>query len=437
MLNEPVIVGVFGLIGLFLCLTLGVPIWASLAVVGFLGFGVISGFEASLGVLGIIPFSTTASFTFAVLPLFILMGYFAVQGGIAEEMYEAVAAWLGRIRGSLAMATTTACAVFGVACGSSAATAATFTKLALPEMEKYGYSHRLSCGSIAAGGTMAALIPPSGIMIVYCLFTEVSIGRMFIGGIIPGTITAILYAGMIYGLVYLFPSLAPMPKKGVPWKEKLYSVKGMGPLLFLMIVILGGIYAGIFTPFEAGGIGALVTFLMALIRKRLTKKGMMEALRETLQSCAMILLIFIGALVFGRFITISRIPLEISYFLGSLEIEPIFILIFILLIYIILGMFLEGVAMLALTMPILFPIAVGCGFEGVWFGILTVKMIEVALVSPPFGLNVYVVQAAAPHVRLEEIFLGVLPFLFVDLVVVALIIAFPSIVLWLPSMMIH
>jgi len=437
MLNETVIAGVVGLISLFVLLALGVPIWASLAVVGFLGFGAISGFEASLGVLGIIPFSTTASFAFAVLPLFILMGHFAVQGGIAEEMYEAVAAWLGRIRGSLAMATTTACAAFGVACGSSAATAATFTKLSLPEMERYGYSHKLSCGSIAAGGTMAALIPPSGIMIVYCIFTGVSIGRMFIGGIIPGIITAILYGGMIYLLVHLFPRLAPMPIKGASWKKKLYSAKGVGPIFLLMIVILGGIYAGIFTPIEAGGIGAFVTFLVALIRKRLGKRGIIEALRETLQSCAMILLIFIGALVFGRFITVSRIPFEISHFLGSLEIHPIFILIFILLIYIILGMFLEGVAMLALTMPVLFPIVVGLGFKGVWFGILTVKMIEVALISPPFGLNVYVVQAAAPHVRLEEIFLGILPFLLVDLVVVALIIAFPSIALWLPSMMIH
>jgi len=436
MLNEPVIVGMLGFIALFVFLAIGVPIWASLAVIGFLGFGAIGGFKASLGVLSLIPFSTTASFTVAVLPLFILMGHFAVQGGIAEEMYRAVTAWLGRIRGSLAMATTTACAVFGVACGSSVATAATFTKLSLPEMEKYGYSPRLSCGSIAAGGTMAALIPPSGIMIVYSLFTKVSIGRMFIGGIIPGIITAILYAGVIYLMVQLFPRLAPMPMSETSWKERLYSVRGIGFLFLLVIVILGGIYAGIFTPIEAGGIGAFVTFLIALIRRRLGRGQIIEALRQTLQSSAVILLVLIGALIFGRFITISRIPFEISSLLEGLVIHPIFILIFILLIYGILGMFLEGVAMLALTMPILFPIAVALGFEGVWFGILTVKMIEVALVSPPFGLNVYVVQAAAPHVRLEEIFLGILPFLFVDLVVVALIVIFPSIVLWLPNMMI-
>ena len=240
---------------------------------------------------------------------------------------------------------------------------------------------------------------------------------------------------MIYLLLHLSPQLAPMPTKGASWKEKLHSIRGIGPLLFLMIVILGGIYTGIFTPIEAGGIGALVNLLMALVRKRLSKEGVIEALRETLQSCAMILIILIGALVFAKFITISRIPFQISYFLEGLEIQPIFILIFILLIYAVLGMFLEGVAMLALTMPTLFPRIVGLGFDGVWFGILTVKMVEVALVSPPFGLNVYVVQGMAPHIRLEEIFLGILPFLVVDLVVIALIIAFPSIVLWLPSMM--
>ncbi len=432
---EPWLIGLVFVALLFVLLLLGVHIAVALGLVGVIGFAVFGGLSGSMGLAEITPFSQTAVFAFTVLPLFILMGHFAHHGGIGEELYRAAYTWVGHISGGLLIATTVAAAAFAAASGSSLASAATFTRLALPEMIKHGYSPRLSSGAIAAAGTLAIMIPPSGMMVIYALFTNVSLGRLLIAGILPGILTAFVYMVVVYVRVRINPSTAPTIKTSVSWLERVSAIRWMGPLVILVVVVLGGIYFGVFTPTEAGAIGAFTALLLSLGRRKLKLANLRSALEQTTHTTAMIFIIIIGAVIFGRLLAISGLTDKIVVILSGFE-KPMAVLALMLFIYLILGMFLENVAIAALTLPIFFPIIVAVGFDPVWFGVLVVKVCEIALLTPPVGMNCYVVKAAAgDELSLEDVFLGALPFWISDLFTLSLLVVFPNISLWLPSFM--
>lgn len=437
---EPSLVAIICFACLLFLIVVGVPIWACLGLCGFIGLAVIIGdVGAAVTAAATTAYAIVASFAFSVIPMFILMGYFALHSGIGQEVYSAVLNWLGKVPGCLAIATTFGSGGFAMATGSSLATAATFTKLALPEMERYGYDRRLSLGCIAASGTFAALIPPSGVMVIFAVFTEVSLGKLLIAGLFPGFLTVITYVLLIVLRVQVFHESAPPREGEVSLKEKLVSISGVGPLTLVVMAMLGGLYFGVFTPSEAGGVGAFTTFLICLARRRVNKEVLYGALGSTVELCAAIFLLITGAIIFGKLMAAARIPYMLADFLIGLGLPCVAIIIIILVVYVILGTFLDAPAMMALTLPVLFPVVVKLGFDGILFGILVVKMIEIGFITPPLGLNVYVVYGAVPenikNVKLEDIFLGALPFLACDVLVVALLLLFPSIALWLPSMM--
>ncbi|MFH1626366.1 MAG: TRAP transporter large permease subunit [Pseudomonadota bacterium] len=429
-------IGILGLIVFFIILTAGVPIGIALGVVGFFGMAAVMGISPALGSLSSLPFHYSFEWVFVVLPMFLLLGHFSFHGGIGEDAYNAAQKWLGRVRGGLAMATTAACAAFGFASGSSLATAATFARLSLPEMRRHNYDVGLSCGAIAASGTLAALLPPSGMMVVYTIFTEVSLGKLLIAGILPGIMVAALFMIALAVWLKFKPEAAPLVELRVTLREKLLSIRWVGPLVFVIACLLGGIYAGIFTPTEAGATGAFVTFIIFLLRKGLNLKLIMETVISTISTTAMIFLIIIGAMIFGRFLAVSGLIGAFSEFMMGLPVHRLVILVIVLFMYLILGTFMEAVAIFALTLPIFNPLLSDLGFDGIWIGVMLIMMVEIGVITPPLGTNVYAVKATAGEdVTLEQIFAGVLPFFLAYVVAVAIVLAFPAIALWLPKMM--
>jgi len=433
---SPEAIGICGLIVFFVCIALGVPIGIGMGAVGFFGMAIVKGISPALGSLGSMPFHYSYEWVFLVIPMFILMGHFSFHGGIGEDAYAAAQKWLGRIRGGLAMATTVACAAFGFASGSSLATAATFTRLSLPEMRRHNYDDGLSCGCIAASGTLAALIPPSGLMAVYTIFTEISLGKLLIAGIFPGLLVAALFCITLFLRLALKPELAPLVTAKVPLKDKLKSIKWVGPLVVVILCILGGIYLGVFTPTEAGAIGSFVTFIIFLLRKGLKLKLIMDAVLSTVSTTTMIVLIILGAMIFGRFLGMSGVIDAFSSFMMGLPVHRLVVLAMVLFVYLVLGTFMEVVAILALTLPIFEPLLSGLGFHEIWIGILIIMMGEIGVITPPLGTNVYIVKASAGEsVTLEQIFGGILPFFLAYIVAVIIVVAIPSIALWLPQTM--
>ena len=434
-------IGFLSLFFLLLLIGMGVSIALALGTVGFVGYILIKGLPAALGLIGTLPYHITAHWALVVVPLFMLLGNFMLYGGIGKEAYEGAHKIIGHVRGGLLMATTLAAAAFGFASGSSLASAATFTTIALPEMDKYGYQKGFALAGIASAGTLAALIPPSAMMVIYCIFTEVSIGKVLIAGIFPGFLTAALFMGTAYLQVRRRPALAPVSGVNMPWKVKVTAVKAILPLLPVAAVILGGIYLGLFTATEAGATGAFVALLVFIVRTRgknllsFTRDAMVGAARTT----SMIFIIIVGAFVYSRFLSTTGVMAATSKFMAGLPVSPVVVVILILFILLVLGTFLEAVAILALTMPIFFPIIIDLKVDPVWFGILVVMLIEIGVLTPPLGTNVFVVQAAAKSIgydiTLEEIFGGLLPFFIAYIISVALVLAFPSIALWLPAKM--
>ena len=418
-------------------LALGVHVAISMFVVGFLGFLAVSlKWEGSMGLLATTPYAVGAVFTFSVLPLFILMGHFAFHGGLTEGIYVAAYKWLGRLPGGLAIATTFACAAFAAASGSSLATAATFTRVSLPEMLKYGYDKRLASAVIATSGTLAIMIPPSAGMVIYGIITESSIARLLIAGIFPGLLGALSYIAVVLIRVKLNPSIAPKPPEQFTWGQRIRALKDMWALPILVLVVMGAIYTGVATPTEAGALGALGAFLIALSARRLNKQTIGGALLDTAQTTAMIFLIIIGAMVFGRFLAISRVGPTFVEFVTGADVPSIVVIIAFMFMYLVLGMFMDAVAMMAITLPIVFPVVMALGYSDVWFGVLVVKSVELGLTTPPVGMNVYVVKSVAGDtVALEDIFIGLIPFILADAVVISLLVAFPFISLWLPGTM--
>jgi len=433
---DPTFLAIASIFVLVLLLLAGLHVAVSLGLVGVVGFAMLTDWTAGLGLLRTTPYKVVANFTFFAIPVFILMGQFANYGGLSADIYSVVHKWLGRVRGGLAMATTASCATFAAACGSSVATAATFTQVALPEMLKYGYDKRLAAGAIAASGTLGALIPPSGLMIIYGIITEQSIGKLLIAGFIPGVISAIIYMGMISCWAKLRPEIAPIITERLSWGEKLGSLYKVWGIALLSAIVMGTIYTGAATPTEAGAFGAFGAFLIMIFKGSFSKTNFRDTILDTASSTTMLFTIIIGAYIFSRFLAITNVGPELADYLVSSGLSPYFVLAGFLLMYVFLGMFMDPAAMMAITLPIVFPIVVEMGFSGIWFGVLVIKTSEIGLITPPVGLNVYTVNASAHGlVRLEEVFRGITPFFAMDVLTLVILVAFPEISLWLPNQM--
>ncbi|MBN1631993.1 MAG: TRAP transporter large permease [Thermoleophilia bacterium] len=431
---SPIEIGIVGMVALFALLFTGVPVGVALAVVGFVGFGVISGFDSALGLLKIVPYSTFADYGLTVIPLFILMGNFAYHSGMSGDLYGTARAWFGRVRGGLAMSTVAACAAFGAVCGSSTATAATMGKIALPEMKKHGYDDRLSTGTLAAGGTLGILIPPSVIMIIYGVLTSNSIGRLFLAGFLPGILQALFYIVVVGAICLIFKERGPAGQKMSIW-SKIKSLRHSWAVLILFALVIGGIYFGLFTPIEAAGVGAFGAFAIALLRRKLTWVGFKNSLTDSVQTSAMIFIIMLGANIFGYFLAVTRLPQALSDSLLGMDVSRYWILLIIMIIYVVLGMFMDSMAMILVTLPIFYPVIQELGFHPIWFGIIVVRVAEIGLITPPVGMNLYVIQGIADKVPMGTVFRGATPFVMADLVHVAVLVAFPVIATFLPDFM--
>jgi C4-dicarboxylate transporter DctM subunit len=427
-------IGLIGICILLVLLLSGMPIGYVMGFVGFAGFAYIRGFDSALGILKIVPYRTFAEYGLSVVPLFILMGSFCYFAGISKDLYETVHKWLGHKRGGMAMATVGACAGFAAVSGSSLATAATMGTVALPEMKRYGYDDRLATGAVACGGTIGILIPPSVALIIYGVITEQSIGKLFLAGFIPGILEAVFYLFTIDILCRLNPDMGPRGPR-ISFREKIASFKNTWIVAALFLLVIGGIYMGVFSPTEAAGVGAFGAFLFALARKRLNWEAFKISLITTGKTSAMIFIILLGAIILGYFLSVSRIPFHLADSIGGLPVNRYFILIFILLLYVILGCVMDALAIMLLVTPIFFPLATSLGFDPIWFGILIVRVSEIGMITPPVGINVFVIKGVAKDVPMSTIFRGIVPFLIADICHVALLIVFPQLSLLLPNLM--
>ena len=421
---------------LLLWLAFGVHIGVALGLAGFIGIWLTVGPDAAAAQLAAIPFSTTNNFALAVIPLFILMGSFATQAGIVTELFRTAYLWLGKLRGGLAMATVMSSAAFGAASGSTIVNAAVFTKMAMPEMTRFGYDVRLSSGCIAAAGTLAALIPPSILMVIYGVITEQSIGKLLIAGIIPGIVTALLYCGGIYLLARVRPDLAPRANISASWAERWRSLYGVTGVMILFFIVVGGIYGGYFPATYAGAVGAAGAFVIALYKRRMGMGSLSEVLKEAAVTTSVIFIIVVGGMVFARFLTYSGLVDIISKELLSFGTGKYTYLIGYVVLFTILGCFIEPIAIMVMTLPIMYPVMVAQGFDPIWLGVVSVKLAEIGVLTPPVGLNVFVVKSSSPiPVTLGQVFTGVVPFIALDFLSLVLYVIFPEIILWLPNLM--
>ncbi|MBT4487247.1 MAG: TRAP transporter large permease [Rhodospirillaceae bacterium] len=433
---DPGTTGIIVMVFLFVILAIGVHIGVALGLAGLLGMTLTIGTDAALAQLASVPFAMTNSFTLAVIPLFILMGSLATQARLTTDLYTAAFNWLGRLPGGLAMATTVASAAFGAACGSTVVNAAVFTRIAMPEMTRYGYDKRLSAGCIAASGTLASLIPPSILMVIYAIITEQSVATLLVAGLVPGILSAVIYMVGIYVRVRLNPKIAPIPDIQVSRREKWESLYGVWGITFLFALVIGGIYAGWFIPTYAGAIGAFGAFVIVIAKRRFTRKAMVETFKDAGVTTTTIFIIVIGGILFARWLTYTGLVADISDTLLAMQLPPYMYLACFAVTYLILGMLIDPIAIMVMTLPVMFPIMTGVGYDPIWLGVISIKLAEISLITPPVGLNVYVVRSASPvPLSLEDVFAGIMPFLLLDVVTLGLLIAFPQIVLFLPTMM--
>lgn len=431
---SPPVVGILGLIALLLIMTTGMPIGVSFLLVGFIGTAFLSGLDVAFAGLARIPYTWGSAYVFSCVPLFIFMGVIFSKSGIAADLYKSAYCWLGRMPGGLALASIAGCGGFSAVSGSSTAGAATMGSICYPEMMKYNYSETMASGVIAAGGTLGIMIPPSLGFIIYGILTEKSIGQLFIAGIIPGLLEVFFYFITVFIMVRLKPSLAPAAPVEVTFKQKMVSLVPIWPVFGIFILVLGGIYLGIFTPTEAGGIGAGASIILTVFIGRFTLKTFLEACIETINITTMIFLLFMGAMVFNIFLTLSNLPQALGSLLSTVG-SPQALVIIILLCYFPLGCFLDVTSMFILTLPLFLPGLLNANINLVWFGVLAVRSCEIALLTPPIGMNVFVVKAVIKDISLEKVFLGVIPFLIADFILLALLYLIPQLSLFLPQLM--
>ena len=423
-----------GFAAIFLLALLRVPLAFAMGVVGIVGMGVMRGWQPALASAAQVVHETGFAYTLSVIPLFILMGNFVAKAGLAHELFRAAYVFIGHLRGGLAHATIAACAGFGAICGSSIATAATMSKVAYPSMKKLGYSDALSTGVIAAGGTLGIMIPPSTIMVIYGIVTETNIGKLFAAGVIPGLLTAVLLMFAVVVVTSRDPEHAPAGEKST-WPERWAALRGIWGVLLLVIVVLGGIYGGVFTATEGAGIGASGAFLFALARGALGWRTLLEVLVESARTTAMLFTLLIAATIFANFVNFTSMPSDLKEWITHMGLSPVMVVGAMMVIYVILGTVMEELTMVLLTIPLFFPIVTALGFDPVWFGVLIVMVVQIGLISPPVGMNLFVLNALLPRVGLGTIFRGVWPFVIVQIVMLAILVALPGLSLWLPSFM--
>jgi C4-dicarboxylate transporter DctM subunit len=428
-----------GLIGLAAMLALAflrIPIALAMGIVGIVGYAYVRDWNwtVAFAIAQTKIYETGRNYTLSVVPLFILMGNFVTRAGMSQELFRAAYAFIGHLRGGLAMATIMACAGFGAICGSSIATAATMAKVAYPSMKRFGYSDSLATGAIASGGTLGIMIPPSTIMVIYGVFTETNIGMLFAAGILPGILGASLLCLAVRYVTWRDPKAGP-PGERLSWRERWHAIRPIWTVAFLFLFVIGGIYGGLFTATEGAGMGAFGAMMFALWRRALDWKTLYAALVESARTTAMLFLILIGALMFADFINITTMPADLKAFVTQFELRPIAVVAAICVIYVLLGTAMEELSMVLLTLPVFFPVIVHLGYDPVWFGILIVVVVEIGLISPPVGMNLFVLKTLLPAVSTGTVFRGVMPFMLADCVRFALLIAFPAISLYLPSLM--
>jgi tripartite ATP-independent transporter DctM subunit len=412
----------------------GLPIAFAMGLVGFFGLAIVRGWNPALASAGTLMYETGFSYTLSVVPLFILMGNFVSRAGLSQELFRAAYAFIGHWRGGLAMSTIVACAGFGSICGSSIATAATMARVAYPSMRQFGYSDALACGAIASGGTLGILIPPSVIMVIYALMTEVNIGAMFAAGLIPGVLATLLLMAAVAWQTWRDPKSGPRGER-TPWPERLRALQGVWGVIVLFVVVMGGIYGGVFTATEGASIGAFGAFVFALARRALTWRTLVDVLVESSRTTAMLFGILIGALIFANFVNFTSMPDDLKNFVSQFQLHPMAVIVAICAIYVLLGTAMEELSMILLTVPVLFPLVVHLGFDPIWFGILVVVVVEIGLISPPVGMNLFVLRTLLPHVSTMTIYRGVAPFVVADVIRLAILIAFPVISTWLPGVL--
>lgn len=434
---SDLMIGFLGILLLLVSILLGAPIMMALTGVGFVGIMLLSGFVPALSTLGTLYYNVASGFHFSVVPMFLLMGFFAMRAGIGIDLFDACTKWLGRLPGGLAIASTGAAAAFGAASGSSVGTATLFTKLALPEMVQRGYNRGLAAASIAIAGTLAVLIPPSALMVVYGILTNSAIGKLLIAGILPGIIFALLLGATILLIALVKPKRAPADERKYTWRDRIWSLRMVGPLFAVIAIMMGGLYGGVFTPTEAGGLGALVTFVMAFARQRsLRALELGKTLLETVSLTAMIFAIIIGGLLFARFLALSGASGLVRDILVNGGLSVWVVVAIVTAVYLVFGMLMDAPSLLAISLPITHPVMMALGFDPLWFGVYVIILAEIGAITPPVGINCFVVKGAAGNlVTLEEIFGGLWPFIAASAVMLALMLTFPEMALYLPRLM--
>ncbi|MFI4987429.1 MAG: TRAP transporter large permease [Alphaproteobacteria bacterium] len=427
-------VAVSGFVVLFILMLLRVPVGMAMGLVGVGGFGYLVGAGPALKLVGQTSMRTVTDYTFGVIPMFLLMGAFVSTSGMSRELFRAANTVVGHLKGGLGIATIAACGSFAAICGSSVATAATFSTVAYPEMRRYDYPQSFSTGVIAAGGTLGAMFPPSTVLAVYGIITEQDIGKLFIAGIVPGILAVSMYILAIVAIVTLKPGFLPAGPRS-SWRERLVALRDIWASFVLFVFIIGGLYGGLFTPTEAGGMGAGGAFLIGILRGRLSPAEIRRALLQTTRTAAAVFTVLIGALLFGYFLTITQTPQNVTAFLTGLGLGSYGVLALIMLMYLVLGCLMDAMAMIILTVPIIFPVITALGFDPIWFGVIIVMTVELGLIHPPVGMNVFVIKSVVEDVKFSTIFIGVLPFIVTDLIRLVILIAFPILATWLPRTM--
>jgi tripartite ATP-independent transporter DctM subunit len=427
-------VTLIGFVALFGLMLLRVPVGMAMGLVGISGYAYLVGTGPALKLIGQSSMRTVTDYTFGVIPMFMLMGAFVSQSGVSKELFRAANAFIGHLRGGLGVATVLACGGFAAICGSSVATAATFSSVAYPEMRRFGYPQSFSTGVIAAGGTLGAMLPPSTVLAVYAILTQQDIGKLFMAGIVPGLLAMLLYVLTIMVIVRLRPQWLPQGQ-ATSWRERFLGLKDVWAPLVLFLFVIGGLYGGFFTPTEAGGVGASGAFLLGVLRGQLRKPEILAALLSATRTAAAVFTVLIGALLFGYFLTVTQVPQKMTEWLTGLGLGRYAVLAMIMVMYLVLGCLMDAMAMIILTVPIIFPVIVQLGFDPIWFGVIIVMTVELGLIHPPVGMNVFVIKSVVKDVSFTTIFKGVLPFVATDLLRLLILIACPAIALWLPNRM--
>ncbi|MCF8097067.1 MAG: TRAP transporter large permease [Desulfarculaceae bacterium] len=431
---SPTLLGIIGILALVTIIFTRMPVAYVMTLVGFVGFALQVSPEAALKLLSRDFYSVYSSYGLTIIPLFIFMGQIAFNAGISHRLYDSAHMMVGCYRGGLATATVCACTAFGAVCGSSPATAATMATVGLPEMKRYGYADELAPGPVAAGGSLGMLMPPSVVLIVYGILTEQSIGTLFVAGIVPAVFMTIMFALAIYVYCLVSPKQGPACEV-YPWRRRLMSLVHTLDIMLVFVVVMMGLFLGWFTPTEAGGVGAAAVLLVALFRRQLTWAGFVKSTYETLRTSCMVLLLVAGATVFGHFLAVTRITFDVANWVAAMDMPGYAVVAMIVFVYLIGGCFIDALALIMLTIPTFYPIILDLGYDPIWFGVIIVLVTQMGVITPPVGINVYVVNGIATDVQLEKIFKGALPFLFALIIGTGLIVVFPQIALWLPTLM--